>query len=141
MMEHHGVGLMVWSPLSSGFLTGKYTRENPQPEDARLNSFDLGLFDRNWAYDVVDKVKEIAANHSTSPTSVALAWLLSKNYASSILVGVSKLSQLKSNLDSISLELSVEEIKTLDEITAPQLKYPKTFQTIQDQVLKDAKIF
>ena len=48
MSLHHGLGMMVWSPLSSGFLTGKYTKENPQPEKARLNTFDLGLFDRNF---------------------------------------------------------------------------------------------
>jgi len=72
MSLHHGLGMMVWSPLSSGFLTGKYTRENPAPADSRLNSFDLGLFDREKGYDVVDKVKEIAAVRKTSAVAVSI---------------------------------------------------------------------
>ena len=73
MSLYHGIGMMVWSPLSSGFLTGKYTRENPQPEGARLNTFDLGLFDRETGYTVVDKLKEVAEKHNTSPAAVAIA--------------------------------------------------------------------
>jgi len=141
MSQHHGVGMMVWSPLSSGFLTGKYSRENPEPESARLNSFDLGLFDRNWAYDVVEKVREIANAHNTSLTAVSLAWLLTKPYASTILIGVSKLEQLQANVDSLSITLSADEIKSLDDITAPQMHYPKTFTTLHDQVLRDAKVW
>ncbi len=141
MAQHHGVGMMVWSPLSSGFLTGKYTRENPEPESARLNSFDLGLFDRNWGYDVVDAVKSIAEAHKTSLTAVSLAWLLTKPYASTILIGVSKLEQLQANFDSLTITLTADEIKVLDDLTAPAMRYPKTFTNLHDQVLKDAKVF
>jgi len=56
MANHYGAGLIVWSPLSSGFLIGKYSRTNPKPEDARLNIFDLQLFDREKGYSVVDQV-------------------------------------------------------------------------------------
>lgn len=139
MAQHFGVGMMVWSPLSGGFLTGKYTRENPEPEEARLNTFDLGLFDREKAYDVVDRLKQIAEAHNTTPTSVSLAWLLTKPYCSTIIVGVSKLSQLQSNFDSISLQLSADEVKTLDELTALPSRYPKTFVNLQDPVLRAAK--
>ena len=141
MAQHHGLGLMIWSPLSGGFLTGKYTRENPEPEDARLNTFDLGLFDRDWAYTVIDEIKKIAEVHNSTLATVSLAWLLAKQYASTIIIGVSKLSQLPDSLNSISLELSDDEIKRLDELTTPELRYPKTFVGLQDDELKKAKAF
>jgi aryl-alcohol dehydrogenase-like predicted oxidoreductase len=141
MSQHHGLGMMVWSPLSSGFLTGKYTRENPEPEDARLNTFDLGLFDRNWAYGVVDKVKEIAQKYETSPATVAIAWLLSKKVVSTVLVGISKPEQFAANLAGTELELAAEDLAILDEITAPPVRYPNTFIGLQDAVLKAAKVW
>ncbi len=143
MSLHHGIGMMVWSPLSSGFLTGKYTRQNPAPKNTRLNTFDLvfylGLFDRERAYDVVDKVKEIADNHKAKPLQVAIAWLLSKKVVSSVIIGISKMSQLEDNLKSAEIELSSEEIKNLDEFTQPAIKYPNTFIGMQDEILKSAK--
>jgi aryl-alcohol dehydrogenase-like predicted oxidoreductase len=141
MSLHHGLGMMVWSPLSSGFLTGKYTRENPAPEDGRLNTFDLGLFDRNWAYDIVDKVKEIAKKYETSPATVAIAWLLSKKVVATVLVGISKPEQLAANLAGAELQLSAEDLALLDEITAPTVRYPNTFIGLQDAILKAAKVW
>lgn len=141
MSQHHGLGIMVWSPLSSGFLTGKYSRTNPEPEEARLNSFDLGLFDRNWAYVVVDTVRAIAEAHKTSLTAVSLAWLLTKQYASTILIGVSKLEQLQANFDSLTITLSADEIKALDDITVPQMRYPQTFTNLHDKILREAKVW
>lgn len=138
MSLHHGLGMMVWSPLSSGFLTGKYSRKNPAPEGGRLNSFDLGLFDREQAYDVIEKVTEIADNHNTSPVAVAIAWLLSKKVVSSVIVGVSKLSQLEANVAGTEIELSSEEIQAIDAMTEPAVRYPKTFVGFQDEILKAA---
>ncbi|MCU0390832.1 MAG: aldo/keto reductase [Thermoflexibacter sp.] len=139
MSLHHGLGMMVWSPLSSGFLTGKYTRENPEPADARLNTFDLGLFDRNWAYGVVDKLKEIAQKYETAPATVAIAWLLSKKVVSTVLVGISKPEQFPANLAGADLVLAPEDLALLDEITAPTVRYPNTFANLQDPILKVAK--
>jgi aryl-alcohol dehydrogenase-like predicted oxidoreductase len=139
MSQHHGVGMMVWSPLSSGFLTGKYSRENPAPNDARLNSFDLGLFDREIGYSVIDKLKEIAERHNTSIVAVSLSWLLSKKVVSSIIIGVSKIEQLYDNLKSIEIQLSAEELSLIDDLTKPTIKYPATFIGLQDQILLNAK--
>ena len=136
MSLHHGIGMMVWSPLSSGFLTGKYTRSNPKPEGGRLNSFDLGLFDREKAYDVIEKIIEIAKNKNTSPVAVSIAWLLSKKVVSSIIVGVSKLSQLDANLAGVELRLSQDELSQIDALTEPVLNYPRTFVGMQDEILK-----
>ncbi|MCU0443468.1 MAG: aldo/keto reductase [Microscillaceae bacterium] len=137
----HGLGMMVWSPLSSGFLTGKYTRQNPQPEEARLNSFDLGLFDRELGYTVVEKLFEIAQRHNASPTAVAVAWLLSKKVVASVIVGVSKLSQLEANLAGAEIKLTAKEVAEIDELTQPAPRYPATFIGLQDAILAQAKRF
>ncbi|MFA6333995.1 MAG: aldo/keto reductase [Bacteroidales bacterium] len=139
MTLYHGIGMMVWSPLSSGFLTGKYTRQNPQPEGARLNSSDLGLFDREFGYQVVDKITEIANNHNDTPTAVSIAWLLSKKVVSTVIIGVSKIEQLEGNLAGAELKLSTEEIVVIDELTKLTPKYPATFIGSQDQQLLQAK--
>lgn len=141
MSKHHGLGMMVWSPLSSGFLTGKYTRDNPKPLDSRLNDFDLGLFDRQTAYNVVDKVIQIAKKYDSSPTAVAIAWLLSKEYVSTVIVGISRIEQLQDNLSASDLELSDDDIKMIDEITIPKIQYPETFISMQDNVLRNSKKF
>jgi len=141
MSLYHGLGMMVWSPLSSGFLTGKYTRENPAPQDSRLNSFDLGLFDREKGYDVVDKVKEIARAHQSSPIAVSIAWLLTKSVVSTVIVGASRIGQLDDNLAAADLTLTPDEIKALDELTQPPVRYPNTFINAQDSVLKAARKF
>ena len=138
MSLHHGLGMMAWSPLSGGFLTGKYTRENPAPADARLNTFDLGLFDRELAYDVVDKIKIIADENNVDPTAIAIAWLLSKQVVSSVIVGVSKLSQLDSNVEATTVSLTDSEIADLDQLTEPKLTYPKSFMSMQDEILRKA---
>ncbi len=141
MSLHHGVGMMVWSPLSSGFLTGKYTRQNPEPAEARLNTFDLGLFDRELGYTVVEKITEIAKKHDSSPIAVSIAWLLSKQIVSTVIVGVSKIEQFDANVSATKLVLSAQEIAEIDELTKPTPKYPATFIGLQDQFLKSGKRF
>jgi len=141
MSLYHGLGMMVWSPLSSGFLTGKYTRENPAPADSRLNTFDLGLFDREKAYDVVDKVKGIARDHQTSSIAVAIAWLLTRPVVSTVIIGASRIAQMDDNLAAADLTLTPEEIELLDQLTKPEVRYPNTFINNQDSVLRAARKF
>ena len=139
MSLHYGIGMMVWSPLSSGFLTGKYTRENPTPKDSRLNNFDLGLFDRELGYTVIDKLTEIAKRHNTTVTAISLSWLLTKKVVSSVIIGVSKTEQLKENLACQEIQLSEKEINEIDELTKVEPKYPATFINLQDPILLNAK--
>lgn len=140
MSLHYGLGQMIWSPLSSGFLSGKYSRSNPKPEDGRLNDFDLNLFDREKGYTIIETVIDLAKKYNTSPTAISLAWLLSKKYCSTILIGISKLDQFQQNLDSLGIDLAAEDIKTLEEISMPDLKYPKVFVNLQDQLLRESKL-
>ncbi len=123
-LTDNNLGLMVWSPLASGFLTGKYTRENPVPHDSRRASFDFPPINKEKGYEVVDKLKEISEKHDASIAQIALAWLLEKPYVSSVLVGATKISQLEDNLGAADLRLPEDDIKTLDELTATPAPYP-----------------
>src|SRR5690348_10456547 len=81
-----GIGIMVWSPLAAGFLTGKYARENPKGDGGRLTGFDMLPYDREKGHAVVDRLRGIASAHGASPAQVALAWILSKPFITSVLV-------------------------------------------------------
>lgn len=133
-MQHAGIGMTIWSPLASGFLSGKYTRENLKDQDNRLSGFDLLPFDKEFGFKVVEVMKEIAAGHHISVAQVALAWLLSKPIVSSIIVGASKMHQLEDNLKAIDVELSTAELQQLDQMTKPHAIYPHWFnQQMVDQ--------
>lgn len=122
-----GIGLLIWSPLAGGFLTGKYTRENPQGDGGRLTGFDILPFDRERGYTLIDAMRQIADAHKASPAQVAIAWLLTRPAVSSVLIGASKTSQLEDNLGAAKLTLAAEELRTLDELTRPAPIYPNWF--------------
>ncbi len=100
-----GVGITVWSPLASGFLSGKYTREDPTGGGGRLNAFDFIPFDREKGYDLVAVLKQMAAGYGATPAQLAIAWLLSRRYVSSVLVGASSAPQLDDNLKAATVSL------------------------------------
>lgn len=129
-VEDAGIGVLVWSPLAGGFLSGKYTRTDPQPEGARLNNFSLPPIDVEQGYDVVDVLREIADNHSATPAQISLAWILTKTFISSIIVGANKMSHLEDNLQAVEINLAREELEQLDEITAPRTIYPGWMQPL-----------
>ncbi len=134
-----GVGIMVWSPLAGGFLSGKYTRQDPGGGGGRLTGFDFLPFDRERGYDLVERMREIGAGHGASPAQVALAWLLARPFVSSILVGASRVGQLDDNLHAATLALSAAEVAALDEMTAPPPVYPHWFvERIVDAPVRDA---
>ncbi|WP_298740528.1 aldo/keto reductase [uncultured Chitinophaga sp.] len=137
-MQHAGIGMTIWSPLASGFLSGKYTRENLKDQDNRLAGFDIIPYDRETGFKIVDVMKEIAAGLNASPAQVALAWLLSKPVVSSIIVGASKIHQLEDNLKAVDITLSAEALKTLDDLTQPAIQYPHWFvQNMADPLHKE----
>jgi aryl-alcohol dehydrogenase-like predicted oxidoreductase len=125
---HSGLTMNVWSPLAGGFLSGKYTRENlKDDDDNRLAGFDFLPTDKELGFRVVERMREIAGAHSASVAQAALAWLLSKSFVSSIIVGATKLHQLEDNLKAVEVELSAEELNELDTMTAPATLYPHWF--------------
>jgi aryl-alcohol dehydrogenase-like predicted oxidoreductase len=127
LMQYAGIGMTVWSPLAGGFLSGKYTRENLQDSDNRLSGFDILPFDKEHGFQLVEKMREIAQAHEASVAQIALAWLLTKPIVSSIIIGASKLHQLDDNLKAIDVQLSAEEVATLEQITTPTPTYPSWF--------------
>ncbi len=128
-----GIGVFVWSPLAGGFLTGKYTRDNPQGDGGRLTSFDMLPYDRDKGHDAVDVLRLIAKAHNASCAQVALAWLLTKRSVASVLIGANKMTQLEDNLAAADLKLSDDEVQRLNEITAAPLPYPHWFtDRVQD---------
>jgi len=129
-LQDAGLGLLVWSPLAGGFLTGKYTRENPTGSNGRLASFDVLNIDREQGYQVNDLLRKIAGAHGeATPAQVALAWLLSKPYVTSVIVGVSKPQQFADNVAAATLVLAEEELEALDALTTPKPLYPYSMLT------------
>jgi aryl-alcohol dehydrogenase-like predicted oxidoreductase len=137
--EHAGIGVLVWSPLAGGFLTGKYTRENPKGDGGRLTGFDMLPYDREKGYQLVDKLKAIAHGLNSTPAQVALAWLLTRRAVCSVLIGANKMEQLEDNLGAVKIHLTEQDLRELDEMTAPAPIYPNWFSArVVDQPVKDA---
>jgi aryl-alcohol dehydrogenase-like predicted oxidoreductase len=124
-----GVGIVVWSPLASGFLSGRYTRQDPTGGKGRLTGFDILPIDKEKGYDLIDRMRAIATKHRGTVAQIALAWLLAKPYVSTILLGASKLLQLDDNLGAANVQLSADEVAELDQLTAPAPLYPNWFQS------------
>ncbi|MBZ5579069.1 MAG: aldo/keto reductase [Acidobacteriia bacterium] len=134
-----GIGVLAWSPLAGGLLSGKYTRQNPKGDGGRLSAFDFLPHDREKTYDVVERVRAVGAAHGASPAQVALAWMLTKPFVSSILLGANKMAQLEDNLAAAQVQLSAEEIAELDQLTAPTPMYPNWFtERIADVPVREA---
>jgi aryl-alcohol dehydrogenase-like predicted oxidoreductase len=125
-----GVGVMVWSPLAGGLLSGKFRRGQQRPEGTRALS-DWGeppVLDPDALYDIVDVLVEIADARGVSAAQVALAWLLGRPGVSTVVIGARTDEQLADNLAAADLELSEEERARLDEVSAPPLLYPHWHQ-------------
>ena len=125
LCREENLAVLPWSPLSGGFLTGKYRRDNPNPEGARRSGFQFPPIDEARGFDAVDALSTIAKRKHASIAQVALAWLLTQASVTSIIIGANKMSQLEDNLQAADLELSPEEIEELSRTTAPAALYPQ----------------
>lgn len=117
------VGMMIWSPLSGGLLTGKYKR-NGSKEEGRLNSFPFPPFHEERAYDVLDVLTPMAEQKNVSVSQLALAWLLHQPVVSSIIIGATKLHQLQDNIKSIDVIFTKDELEQLNEVSKLPVEYP-----------------
>jgi aryl-alcohol dehydrogenase-like predicted oxidoreductase len=129
---------MAWSPLAGGFLSGKYTRENPAGDGGRLTGFDILPHDREHGHRVVDHLRGVAKSRGATPAQVALAWVLSKPFITSVLIGSNKMSQLEDNLGAANLRLAAEELTELDRLTALPVQYPGWFVKRTDDAVEKA---
>jgi aryl-alcohol dehydrogenase-like predicted oxidoreductase len=118
------VGLLVWSPLAGGFLSGKFRRDGKPTEGTRRTNFDFPPVNKERAYDIVDVLDPMAKAKKTSIAQLALAWLLHQPVVTSVIIGANKLEQLDDNLKSVDVSFSAEELKKLDEVSKLPLEYP-----------------
>jgi aryl-alcohol dehydrogenase-like predicted oxidoreductase len=121
-----GVGLLVWSPLAGGLLSGKYRRGQQGPEESRLLSGwdEPPVRDQDKLYDIVEVLVEVAKDRGSSPAQVALAWLLERPAVTSVIVGARTTEQLTDNLGAADLTLTADELTRLEEVSRPPLLYP-----------------
>jgi aryl-alcohol dehydrogenase-like predicted oxidoreductase len=123
-----GVGVMVWSPLAGGLLTGKYRRGRPHPPGSRhLNEWgEPPIRDEGRLHAIVDELVAVAAGRGDDVTSaqVALAWLLGRPGVCTLVVGARDEAQLEGSLGAVGLELAADERARLDRVSAPPLLYP-----------------
>ncbi|MBC8031612.1 MAG: aldo/keto reductase [Pyrinomonadaceae bacterium] len=124
LCREEGLGLLPWSPLSGGFLSGKYQRDNAKPEGARRSGFDFPPIDEARGFDAVEALDALAKQKGASVAQVALAWLLAQPGVTSIIIGANKLSQLDDNLKASELQLTAEEVEQLSLTTKPATLYP-----------------
>jgi len=124
MIEDQQLGLMVWSPLAGGLLSGKFHRDGTGPADARRANFDFPVVDKARAFDCIDAMRPMAEKRGVSVARIALAWLLHRPAVSSVIVGAKTVEQLEDNLAASGLELDADELKALDEVSRLPAEYP-----------------
>ena len=124
LLEAQGMGLLVWSALAGGILTGKFGPDGSGPPGARRTTFDFPPVDKERVWPIVEEMRGIARARDASPARVAIAWVLSKPFVTSVIVGVKTLEQLDDNLAAANLTLSAEEIARLDEMSALPTEFP-----------------
>jgi aryl-alcohol dehydrogenase-like predicted oxidoreductase len=131
LLESEKVGLLVWSPLAGGLLSGKYSRTNQKPADSRRTEFDFPIVDKERTWKVLDVMAPIAKAHECSPARVSLAWLLAKPVVTSVIIGARRREQLQDNLAAVELTLTQQELQRLDEVSALPPEYPGWMSTFQ----------
>lgn len=124
LLNDQKVGLMVWSPLAGGLLSGKYGRNMQGPEDSRRLNFDFPPVNKEKAFDIIEVMQPIAQQKGISVAQLALAWLLHQPAVTTVIIGAKKTEQLEDNLKAIDVKLTAEELQKLDEISKLQPEYP-----------------
>ncbi|RME03090.1 MAG: aldo/keto reductase [Planctomycetota bacterium] len=125
-----GLGVLPWSPLAGGFLTGKYRKGQPAPQGTRRSAAQGRFlkFDENRGYKIVEALEKIAKERNVSIAQVALNYIRQKPGITSVIIGARSQEQLEDNLASLKWELTPEEMETLDKISAPPRLYPYWMQ-------------
>jgi aryl-alcohol dehydrogenase-like predicted oxidoreductase len=140
LLVEEGMGLLVWSPLAGGLLSGKFGPGAPEDMDARRATFDFPPVDRDRAWKCVAAMREIGDRKGVSVAQVALAWLLAKPYVTSVIIGAKRVDQLDDNIAATALSLSADEIATLDAVSALPEEYPGWMVARQGGVRRPAAV-
>jgi aryl-alcohol dehydrogenase-like predicted oxidoreductase len=123
MLQSENMGLMVWSPLAGGLLSGKYDRETLSKEGRRA-AFDFPPVDKSRTFDVIDAMRPIAAAHGATVAQVALAWLLHQPVVTTVIIGAKRIEQLEDNLKAVGVKLTADDLTVLDKVSALPAEYP-----------------
>jgi aryl-alcohol dehydrogenase-like predicted oxidoreductase len=124
MLLDQKMGLLVWSPLIGGLLSGKFTRDGASDTDSRRSKFTFPPVDMEKAYSIIDVLQAVSKRREATVAQVAIAWLLHQPVVTSVIIGAKKESQLKDNLGSVDVKLDAEDLKQLDEISRLTPEYP-----------------
>src|SRR5208282_3263119 len=124
LLEDQKVGLLVWSPLAGGLLSGKFGPGSNGPEGTRRAAFDFPPVDKDRAWKCVDAMREIGQAHGVSVARVALAYVLAKPFVTSIIIGAKTQEQLDDNLAASTLSLTTDEMTKLDDVSKLPSEYP-----------------
>jgi len=125
-----GVGVMVWSPLAGGWLTGKYTRDSAPSSGRQVSGFrEPPIYDEGKLWDIVDVINEVAAAHGVSGAQVSLAWLLQRPLIATVIIGGRNMAQFEDNLKAVNLTLTADDVAKLDKVSQPLLIYPYWHQS------------
>jgi aryl-alcohol dehydrogenase-like predicted oxidoreductase len=124
LLQDQKVGMMVWSPLAGGFLSGKYKRNAVGEEGRRNESFDFPPLNKDKAFDIMDVLQLMAIEKKATVAQLALAWLLHQPAVTSVIVGANKIEQLEDNLKSVAVRFTYEELEKLNAVSKPSAEYP-----------------
>lgn len=139
MAEYNNLGILVWSPLAGGFLSGKYERGKAAPAGTRFGeNGNFVPFEKELGYRVVDALKAVAERHGVSVPRIALAWLLAQPAISSVIVAGRKKEHLADNIAASEVTLTQQDIKELDDASATEVRYPK-WMVLQLDVAEDPR--
>ena len=133
LLLSEGVGLLVWSPLAGGLLSGKYGRDVKTEAGSRRIVFDFPPVNLERAYDCIDAMRNIAQSRSVSVAQIALAWLLHQKVVTSVIIGARRVEQLDDNIGATSLKLGAEELALLDKVSMLPTEYPGWMLGFQGQ--------
>lgn len=128
LLHDQKMGLMTWSPLAGGLLSGKYTRENAPKDESRRKHFDFPPVEMDYAYDVIEVLSAVAARHNSNVAQVALAWQLHQPFVTSVIIGARKMPHLEENIKSIHLTLSARDLNEIDAVSRLPSEYPAWMQ-------------
>lgn len=123
MLASEGVGLMVWSPLAGGYLTGKYS-SGGAPADGRQTELDFPPIDRVRGEPLIEVLKAVASKHDRPPAQIAIAWLLHQPVVSTVIVGAKRVEQLQDNVRATEVRLDREDLEALDRVSRLPIEYP-----------------
>jgi len=124
MLLDQKMGLLVWSPLAGGFLSGKFTRAGVSEEDSRRSKFGFPPVNLEKTYDIIEAMQAIGERSGATVAQIALAWLLHQPSVTSVIIGAKKPGQLKDNLAAIDVKLEPADLEKLNKVSELAPEYP-----------------